>query len=153
MDAFTLIEQDHERFRKLFKDYEAKGDRAYKGKLEIAQTIYKELAIHETMEEEIFYPAIREHADKEGVDLVLEGFQEHHVADLIVDELRELDIEDETYDAKFKVLQENTEHHLDEEEEELFPKAKKALGDRAVEIGEQMAALKEKLLAEGAPDR
>jgi iron-sulfur cluster repair protein YtfE (RIC family) len=153
MDAFSLLKKDHDEVKKMFKEYEAKGDKAYKSKLELATKIYEELAIHETIEEEIFYPAVREHATKKGVDIVLEGYQEHHVADLLIDELKALDIEDETYDPKFKVLQENIEHHIEEEEGEMFPMAKKAVGDMAEDLGEQMAARKEELMAEGAPAR
>lgn len=147
-DAFTVIKDDHDRFRTMFREYEAKGDTAYKGKLDLATRIFAELAAHETMEEEIFYPAVRENATKEGVEIVLEGYEEHHVANLLIDELKALDTEDESYDAKFKVLTENVEHHIDEEEEELFPEAKKALGDRAVEIGEKMLARKTTALEE-----
>ncbi len=147
MDAFTVIKEDHARFRKMFKEYDGEGDRAFKTKQKIAERLFAELAIHEEMEERIFYPAVREHASKKGIDMVLEGYEEHHVADLIVSELKATEIEDETYDAKFKVLRENVEHHLDEEEEELFPAARNALGDTAVEIGEQMQAFKDKRLA------
>jgi iron-sulfur cluster repair protein YtfE (RIC family) len=146
IDAFALLKQDHDKVKALFKEYEDKGDRAYKGKLEIAETIFQELAVHETIEEEIFYPAIRENASKEGVEIVLEGYEEHHVADVIIEELKALDIEDETYDAKFKVLRENIEHHIEEEETEMFPEARKALGDRAAEIGERMQTRKEQLV-------
>ena len=116
-DAFTLIKEDHDRFREMFSDYDDLPDDDYRAKLDLALRLYEALAAHETMEEEIFYPAIREHASKHGVEMVLEGYEEHHVADEVIAELKELDIEDETYDAKFKVLRENVEHHLDEEED------------------------------------
>jgi iron-sulfur cluster repair protein YtfE (RIC family) len=147
MDAFDFIKQDHEKFRKMFKEFEEAGDRAYKTKQDIATRLFDELAAHETMEEEIFYPAIKESASSQGKELVLEGFEEHHVADEIIAELKELDPEAENYDAKFKVLQENVEHHLDEEESDLFPEAREALGDRADEIGEQLQARKKELMS------
>lgn len=150
MDAFKLMKKDHDNFRKLFKEYEAAGDRAYKTKLGIAGTLFAELNAHEIMEEEIFYPALRERASKKQVELVLEGYEEHHVADLIVAELKALDVEDETYDAKFKVLQENVEHHLEEEEENMFPGAKKVLADEAEELGEAMEARKAEVLKQTA---
>ncbi|MEX0681920.1 MAG: hemerythrin domain-containing protein [Dehalococcoidia bacterium] len=143
MDAFTLIKKDHDRFRKMFKDYEEAGERAYKTKLGIATTFFDELNAHEVMEEEIFYPALKERMSKDGVELVMEGYEEHHVADLIVAELKALDVEDETYDPKFKVLQENVEHHMEEEEKNMFPEAKKVLREDAEEIGEAMQARKE----------
>src|SRR4051812_9887665 len=123
MDAFTLLKADHDKVKKMFKEYEGKGDRAHKGKLELAQTIFHELGIHEQIEEEIFYPAIREHASKEGVEIVLEGYEEHHVADVLIEELKALDIEDEHYDAKMTVLKENIEHHIEEEEGDMFKEA------------------------------
>ena len=146
-DAFTLIKEDHDRFREMFSDYDDLPDDDYRAKLDLALRLYEALAAHGTMEEEIFYPAIREHASEHGVEMLLERYEEHHVADEVIAELKELDIEDETYDAKFKVLRENVEHHLDEEEEELFPEARKALGDNATEIGEKMRARRDELLA------
>lgn len=150
MNALTLIKGDHDRFRKLFKEYEEAGDRAFKTKLGITETLFAELNAHEIMEEEIFYPALKERASKKGVELVLEGYEEHHVADLIVEELKVLDVEDETYDAKFKVLQENIEHHMEEEEENMFPEAKKVLADEAEELGEAMDARKAEVLKQTA---
>lgn len=148
MDAFELIEKDHRRFRQLFTEYEEAGDRAYKTKLQIAETLFAELNAHEAMEEEIFYPAVREGASREGVELVLEGYEEHHVADLIVGELQAMEPEDENYDAKFKVLQENIEHHMEEEEEEMFREARKAIdSDERRELGEQMQERRDELLA------
>jgi len=152
MDAFDFIKQDHDRFREMFKEFGNAGDRAYKTKLDIANALFDELAAHETMEEEMLYPAIREDASRDGKEMILEGFEEHHVADEIIEELKELDPEAENYDAKFKVLQENVEHHLEEEELELFPEARKVLGDRAEEIGEKLEARKKELM-KGDPAR
>jgi iron-sulfur cluster repair protein YtfE (RIC family) len=146
MDAFKLLKRDHDEVKKMFKNYEDAGDSAYKTKHQIAEQIFQELDVHETIEEEIFYPAVRENASKEGVEIVLESYEEHHVADLLIEELQSMDIEDERYDAKFKVLQENIEHHIQEEEAEMFPEAKKALGDTAEDIGERMEARKNELL-------
>ena len=77
---------------------------------------------------------------------MLEGYEEHHVADLIKAELEDMTPDEEMYDAKMKVLQENIEHHLEEEEKDMFPKGKKVLGDDAVAIGEMLAARKEELM-------
>jgi iron-sulfur cluster repair protein YtfE (RIC family) len=145
-DAFQLLKADHDEVKKMFKEFEQAGDQAYKTKQRIAEQIFEELSVHETIEEEIFYPAVRENASKEGVEIVLEGYEEHHVADMIIEELKAMDVEEENYDAKFKVLQENIEHHIQEEEESMFPEARKALGDSAVGIGEQMQMRKEELL-------
>ena len=146
MDAFKLLKQDHDKVKKMFKDYEELGDRAFKQKQDLANEVFSELSVHEQIEEEIFYPAVRENASKEGVEIVLEGYEEHHVADLIIEELKAMTSEEENFDAKFKVLQENIEHHIQEEEDEMFPEARKALGESAVEIGEQMQMRKEELI-------
>lgn len=108
--------------------------------------MFEELAIHEQIEEEIFYPAVREGASKEGVEIVLEGYEEHHVMDVLQEELKAASVEDENYDAKFKVLTENVEHHIEEEEGEMFAEARKALVNTADEVGERMLKLKEKLM-------
>jgi hemerythrin-like domain-containing protein len=114
--------------------------------------VFEELSIHEQIEEEIFYPAVRDGASKEGVEIVLEGYQEHHVVDVLIKELKATDVEDETYDAKFKVLTENVEHHIEEEEGEMFREARRALGDTEDEVGQRMMELKEKLTsATGSP--
>ncbi len=146
VDAFSLLKTDHDAVKKMFKEYEGLGDHANKAKLELSTRIFDELAVHEQIEEEIFYPAIRESATKGGVELVLEAYEEHHVADMIIEELKALSPEDEQYDAKMTVLQENIEHHIGEEEEELFPEARRALGEVAEEIGEQMAQRKQELI-------
>jgi hypothetical protein len=151
MDAFTLLKQDHDKVKKMFKDYEELGDRAMKSKQDLATEIFMELAVHEQIEEEIFYPELQRRFDeKEDQEIVLEGFAEHHVADLIQEELKAMTPEDEMFDAKMKVLQENIEHHIEEEETEMFPEAKKALGEDAVPIGEAMMARKEELMQQVA---
>jgi iron-sulfur cluster repair protein YtfE (RIC family) len=146
MDAFKLLKRDHDKVKKMFKDFEEMGDRAYKQKQDLANEVFNELAVHEQIEEEIFYPAIRENASKEGIEIVLEGYEEHHVADMIIEELKAMTSEEENFDAKFKVLQENIEHHIEEEETSMFPEARKALGDSAVEIGQRMEARKQELM-------
>ncbi len=148
MDAFALLKQDHNKVKKMFREYEEKGDRAFKQKQELAEKIFAELAVHETIEEEIFYPAVRENASKEGQEIVLEGYEEHHVADLIMEELKGMSTDEEDYDAKMKVLQENIEHHIEEEETAMFPEARKALGDDVAAVGEAMIARKEELMKE-----
>jgi iron-sulfur cluster repair protein YtfE (RIC family) len=150
MDAFELLKKDHDAVKKMFKEYDGLGERANKAKLQLATQILDEITVHEAIEEEIFYPAIRENAGKNGVELVLEAYEEHHVADGIMEELRAMNPEDERYDAKIKVLQETIEHHIGEEEDELFPEAKKALGEEAVTIGERMAARKSELTGKKA---
>jgi hemerythrin superfamily protein len=147
MDPFGLLKQDHDKVKGLFREYEEAGDRAYRTKERIANTVFEELSIHEQIEEEIFYPAVRDGASKEGVEIVLEGYEEHHLVDVLTEELKATNVEDESYDAKFKVLVENVEHHIEEEEGEMFPEARKALGNKADEVGDRMVELKEKLMS------
>jgi len=145
MDPFKLLKEDHKRVKGLFREFEGAGDEAYKTKERIAQTVFEELAVHEQIEEEIFYPAIKAKASEEGAEIVLEGYEEHHVMDVLIGVLKEMSVEEENYDAKFKVLTENIEYHIEEEVGEMFQEARKALGESAGEVGERMAELKEEL--------
>lgn len=152
MDPIKLLKDDHKKVKKLFREYESAGDRAYQTKQRIAEQVFTELAVHTAIEEEIFYPAAKAKADKEGKELVAEGFEEHHVVKVLIDELKALSPEDEQYDAKFKVLTENVEHHIEEEEGEMLPDAEKTLKDELEPLGDQMQRRKEELIARmGAP--
>ena len=93
-------------------------EQARKGRRELLATLTSSLNEHELMEEKVLYPALQPHA--EAREIVLEGFEEHHVADLIVKELQDVATNDEQWAAKFKVLKENIEHHIGEEEGEMF---------------------------------
>ena len=143
-DPIELLKTDHRRFENLLKEGEATTERAKKGRREILGTLTSELNVHEALEEKILYPALKPHA--EAHDLVLESFQEHHVADMIVKELHEVDKDDEQWGAKFKVLKENVEHHISEEENKLFPAARGVLKkDELLALGAQMRKLKAEL--------
>ena len=113
--------------------------KASETRTELFATIKAELTVHEIIEEEIFYPELKAHP--KATDIVLEGYQEHHVVDVLMGELEALDVSDEMWGAKAKVMQENIEHHIEEEETEMFPKARQVF-DRAelVDLGERMAA-------------
>jgi hemerythrin HHE cation binding domain-containing protein len=128
MDAIALLKADHEKMRKLLTELESTTERGVKTRQELFSTIKGELTLHEVIEEEIFYPELKAHPKSE--DSVLEGFQEHHVVDLLMGELEALDVADETWGAKAKVMQENVEHHMEEEEGEMFRQARQAF-DRA----------------------
>jgi Hemerythrin HHE cation binding domain. len=145
MNPFTLLKEDHKKVKALFKEYEAAGDKAFKKKQDLSDEIFKELEVHTTVEEEIFYPKIKETADKEGQELVLEGYEEHLIVKRLMEELKGMNVHDEKYDPKFKVLMENVKHHIEEEEGEMFPKAKKGLDGEAEELGEEMEVKKEEL--------
>ena len=115
-NAVEMLKHDHEKVKALFQQYEAAGHRAHRKKQGLAEEVFAELAVHTTLEEELFYPAMKRQTDQDGTDLVAEAVEEHHVVTTLMDELKGLDPMDERYDAKFKVLMENVEHHIEEEE-------------------------------------
>jgi len=120
MDPFKMLKEDHKKVKDLFRQFESTGERAYQKKQELAEKIFRELEVHTSLEEEIFYPAVRESSDKEGKELIAEAYEEHRIVKQLIEELQDLDAKDETYNAKFKVLIENVEHHVQEEEGEPF---------------------------------
>jgi hemerythrin superfamily protein len=147
MAAIDLLKADHKKVKELFRQYEVARDRAYQKKKGIAEEVFTEIGIHSTLEEELFYPAVKAKTDKDGKDLVAESIEEHHVVASLIEELKALDPKDERYDAKFTVLMENVEHHIEEEEGELFPEAEEVLGDAIERLGTMMAERKEQLMA------
>jgi hemerythrin superfamily protein len=120
-----LLKKDHETVRKLFKEFESKEDDA-RAAGRIFEQCAQELTTHSKVEEELFYPELRDY--KETREIVLESIEEHHVVEQLIEELRAMSPGDEAFAAKFTVLQENVEHHAGEEEKELFPKAERILG-------------------------
>jgi hemerythrin-like domain-containing protein len=147
MDAIEMLEADHQKVKELFEAYEAAGQRAYQKKRSIAEKIFMEITVHSTLEEELFYPAMRQQANKDGKQLVAESIEEHHVVATLIDEMQELDAQDERFEAKFSVLKEHIEHHIEEEEYELFPEAEELLDDSLEALGAQMEERREQLLA------
>jgi hemerythrin-like domain-containing protein len=150
-DAVKMLEQDHQNVKRMLKQYDEMGEGQKEQKRALAEKIISELMVHERIEEDVFYPAFKAAADKEGKELVAESKEEHHVVDLIIEELQAVRVEDEEFDAKFKVLKENVEHHIKEEEEEMFPDARKLLKGRLEELGEVMAELKTSLTRQVKP--
>jgi hypothetical protein len=141
MDALTLIKEDHQKMRKLLTELESTTERGVKTREELYATIKGELTIHEIIEEEIFYPALKEHP--KAKDIVLEGYEEHHVVDTVMAELEGLPVDDEAWGAKAKVMKENVEHHMEEEEGEMFKQARSVFDREELEqLGEEMAARK-----------
>ncbi len=144
-DAITLLTNDHKEVKKLFKEFEKLSDSDdISAKEELVEQICQELTIHTEIEEEIFYPATRE-AIKDD-DLLNEAEVEHASAKDLIAQLQSMDSSDDMYDAKVTVLGEYIEHHVQEEESEMFPKARKSKMD-LVELGEKMSERKEELLA------
>jgi hemerythrin-like domain-containing protein len=121
-DAIEMLEREHRQFEGLLKQGEDTTDRAKKTRREVLSTLTAGLNEHELMEEKVLYPALQSHG--EARETVLEGYEEHHVADLIVKELHDVAEDDEQWAAKFKVLKENIEHHIQEEERVMFPTAR-----------------------------
>lgn len=149
MDALTLLIADHNRVRGLFSRFESAEESGETSQMaELAPRIIDELEVHATIEEEIFYPEVGE-ASEEIREVVAEGIEEHHVVRQLADEVKGLSPEDEAWAAKMKVMIENVEHHAEEEETELFPQVRRALGTEALrDMAGRMEARKAEL---GAP--
>ena len=142
MDALSLLKTDHDKVKKLLTELESTTERGVKTRSELFATIKGELTVHEIIEEEIFYPELKAHPKAE--DIVLEGFEEHHVVDLLMGELEALDVTDETWGAKAMVMKENVEHHIEEEEGEMFTQARRVFDKAELEdLGARMEARKE----------
>jgi hypothetical protein len=146
-DAIALLKKDHDTVKGLFDQFENTENRAEKKKL-VAKAI-DELKIHATIEEELFYPAVRQRMDDDE-GLMDEADEEHHVAKVLIAELEAMTGKEEHYDAKFIVLAENIRHHIKEEEEEMLPKARKTDIDFEA-LGALMLERKEELKQKGVP--
>ena len=141
-DAIVLLKNDHKTVEKLFKQFEGLGPDATKTKRKVVDQIIEELSIHAAIEEQCFYPAVRAEVSDLN-DIVLEGLEEHHIVKWTLDELKDLPADAERFDAKVTVLIESVRHHVEEEEGEMFPEVRKALGRKALQtIGEQLEKAK-----------
>jgi len=138
MKATDFLKKQHREVEALFGKV-LKSD-APKERKSLAAEISDKLEVHTTIEEEIFYPAYRESATtKKGEDLVLEAYEEHHVVKMVLAELPKVDASAENFEAKMTVLKELIEHHVEEEEKEMFPDAEKKLGKEHLdELAEAM---------------
>ncbi len=143
-DALVMLKQDHQEILKAFKDFEAAGENAHKTKGRLVEKMIELLTVHTYIENEVLYPRVRELLpDLE--DDVLESYEEHHVADVLVMELAVMKPEAERFTAKTTVLIENVRHHIEEEEDEWFPKVREGLGRKVLqEIGEEMLEARKK---------
>lgn len=144
MDAITMLKDEHKRVEKLFKQFDKAGDNANKTRRDVMDRIIKELSVHAAVEEIVFYPAVRAALDgtdqDDACDMVLESLEEHHVVKWLLDELDGMDPEHERFVPKATVLMENVRHHVEEEEQDLFPAVREVLKRNAlVELGESMA--------------
>ena len=136
-----LLKDDHKKIKQLFKEFEGADGRS---KRRIVEQTIELLEVHNDIEESIFYPQLRKVFADEFI--IEEGLEEHHVIRMLIEELKILDTIDIHFEAKFKVLDENTVHHFEEEEEKMFPKASKLGEDLLDSIGEEMRIRKEELL-------
>jgi len=149
MNAFELLKQDHKKVSGIFEKLEPTTERGVKTREELFAQLKQELDIHARIEETIFYPAIKE--AKETKDITLEAYEEHNVVKQLLAELDELSKDDETWGAKLKVLKENVEHHVEEEEGEMFPSAREVLSPEQIEeLGTRMEASKKEQLKASA---
>ena len=146
MDAIKLLKDDHQKMKKLLSELESTTEQGVKTREELFTKVKQELTVHEAIEEEIFYPALKEHP--KAKEIVLEAYEEHGVVDMVMAEVEGLSFEDEKWGAKFKVMKENIEHHIEEEENEMFKQARDVFEAQELEtLGQQMMARKEQLLA------
>ena len=144
MNAFQLLKEDHQKVSGIFQQLEPTTERAEKTRTELFAKLKEELDIHAKIEETIFYPAIKQAAETR--EIVLEGFEEHHVIKTLLKELEAMPVATEEWAAKLKVLQENVEHHVEEEEGEMFQKAREVISeDQINQLGARMEELKTQL--------
>lgn len=144
-DALSLLIADHREASELFEQFENLGDRAKASKQKLVQKVCKALLVHTQIEEEILYPAVRA-SIKELEDKVDEAVVEHAAAKDLIKQLHDMDPEDDLYDAKVKVLSEEIEHHVGEEEKEMFPQIRKSDLDLDA-LGQELAQRKQELQA------
>ena len=141
MNAFALLKSDHEKVSGIFEQLEGTTERATKTREQLFTKLKQELDVHAHIEETIFYPALKKEAETR--EITLEGFEEHHVMKMLLQELESLAVDTEQWTAKLKVLKENVEHHVEEEEGEMFKSAQEVFSQEQLdEFGARMEAEK-----------
>lgn len=149
MNAFTLLKADHKKVAEIMETIDGTTERAVKGREDLFTRLKNELDLHARIEEQIFYPALEE-AEKTR-DIALEAYEEHRLVKQLLKELEREPKDDEKWTAKFTVLKESIEHHVEEEEGEMFKKARQVLSDEQIEIlGDRLQAAKQKEKAASA---
>jgi Hemerythrin HHE cation binding domain len=145
MDALTLLKADHDKVKRLLTELGSTTERGVKTREDLFSRLHRELEVHESIEEEIFYPALKEHP--KAKELVLEAYEEHHVVDNVMGELHSTPVDDETWGAKLTVMKENVQHHIEEEEQEMFQQARQIFDVKELDLlGQRMEARKRELL-------
>lgn len=143
MNAFDLLKEDHKKVSGLFDQLTETTERASKTRDDLFAKLKSELDVHTQVEEEIFYPVLKQ--EDETRDITLEAFEEHRVVKRLLKELDVAEKGTEQWTAKLTVLKENVEHHVEEEEGDMFKKARKVLSDeQAEDLGNRMAAAKQR---------
>jgi hemerythrin-like domain-containing protein len=143
-DAIVLLKNDHKEILKVFKDFESAGPNATKRKGQLVDKMIELLNVHTYIENEVMYPRVRDLLP-DLTDDINESFEEHHVADVLVVELAAMSPEAERFDAKTTVLIENVRHHIEEEEQDWFPKVRAGLGRKQLQdIGAAMEEARKK---------
>jgi hypothetical protein len=149
MNAFTLLKADHEKVAGILESIEETTERAVKGRDELFAQLKAELDLHAMIEEEIFYPALEE--TEEAREITLEAYEEHRLVKQLLAELEAEPKDTEEWTAKFTVLKENIEHHVEEEEGEMFSKARQSLTKEEIEtLGERLQEAKQQNKAAAA---
>lgn len=143
--ALEMLKDDHDKVKKAFKEFEKLEREDSEAVQQLVQTVCEELKVHTTLEEEIFYPAVREAIEDE--DLMNEAQVEHETAKMLIEQLENMGPDDPNYHATFTVLGEYVKHHVKEEEEEMFPEAKKTDLDFE-DLGQRMKERKTELMGE-----
>jgi hemerythrin-like domain-containing protein len=143
-DAIVVLKEDHKQIRKTFTEFEKAGETAHATKARLVDRMIELLTVHTYLENEVMYPRVRELLpDLE--DDVLESYEEHHVADVLVLELSTMKPDDERFTAKTTVLIENVRHHIEEEEQEWFPQVREGLGRKVLQdLGAEMLQMRKK---------
>jgi hemerythrin superfamily protein len=137
MKATDLLKQQHKQVKALFKKID--NTENPRERRQLMEQIAQALKMHTKIEEQIFYPAVRGIETKKAEEMYMEALEEHHVVDLVLEELPRVDPADERFHAKMTVLSELVEHHADEEEDEMFPMAEKKLGSEELKaLGARM---------------
>ncbi len=153
MDAITLLKNDHKTVERLFKRFEKATKSGGEDRKEIVAEIIKELSVHAAIEEQVFYPSVRNEVT-DAEDTVLEALEEHHVVKWTLAELEQMDESDERFTAKVTVLMESVRHHVEEEESEMFPDVRDSVGrKRLAEIGAVMEQMKKTTPTRPMPEK
>jgi hemerythrin superfamily protein len=143
-DAITMLKADHQKVRKLFEEYEMARDR--ETRRSVATLVFVELETHAQLEEHVFYPAVNEETD-DGPALVKESLEEHQAMKHLIQELRDMGPDTKAFDIKFQELRRHVEHHVEEEEAEMFPLAEEGLEEDMKDLRDEMQELKAQILA------